>query len=390
MQPAAAIGEGGCPVCSGRNLWRSVEFDALPILCNDLHADMATAKRAETGRFVTTFCRDCEHLFNAAFDEKRISYAQSYENSLHYSPRFVEFSEALAARLNRRYALCGKSVVDIGCGKGDFLKRLCALSGAVGWGFDKSFEESRGDPTLDITFVNDWFGDGYADIRPDMVLCRHVLEHIADPVSFLRQLREHPGVTDQTVFYFEVPNALYTLRDLGIWDLTYEHVSYFTPGSLQMAFMRAGFDILETGASFGEQYLYIEAKVGVERPVAPNDGNYVDQLVQSFDNAYREKVDYWRDYLALRDPSQTVVWGAGSKGITFVNVVPGADLIATLVDVNPHKQGRFVPRTGARVVSKQALTAQPVQSIIIMNGLYREEIATEVASLGLSSEIVVA
>jgi hypothetical protein len=116
----------------------------------------------------------------------------------------------------------------------------------------------------------------------------------------------------------------------------------------------------------------------------------VDQLVRSFDNAYREKVDYWRDYLALRDPSQTVVWGAGSKGITFVNVVPGADLIATLVDVNPHKQGRFVPRTGARVVSKQALTAQPVQSIIIMNGLYREEIATEVASLGLSSEIVVA
>jgi hypothetical protein len=111
-----------------------------------------------------------------------------------------------------------------------------------------------------VRFVNDWFSNAYADVRPDLVLCRHVLEHIAEPVAFLRTLRTHPSVSPATVFYFEVPNALYTLRDMGIWDIIYEHVSYFTPDSLCTAFNVAGFEVLDVGALFGDQYLYIEAK----------------------------------------------------------------------------------------------------------------------------------
>jgi hypothetical protein len=33
------------------------------------------------------------------------------------------------------------------------------------------------------------------------------------------------------MFYLEVPNGLFTLRDLGIWDLIYEHCQYFTAAS---------------------------------------------------------------------------------------------------------------------------------------------------------------
>lgn len=389
--PDPAPTRADCPVCGRHDLLHSVAFAALPVLCSELHSDAASARAARTGRFATTFCRGCSHVFNAAFEQDRIGYTQSYDSSLQYSPRFVAFADALAERLSRSYALAGKTVIDVGCGKGSFLKQLCAASGTEGVGFDKSFDASRDETVPGVRFVNDWFHDGYRDLRPDFICCRHVLEHIAEPVAFLRALRAHPGIRPETVFYFEVPNALYTLRDLGIWDLIYEHVSYFTPRSLRVAFEAAGFEAIDAGSAFGEQYLYIEAKPGSSPPSAlASQVDEIESLMLEFDGAYRAKVKHWRDYLAMREPDQAVIWGAGAKGVTLVNVVPGADRISRLVDVNPHKQNNFAPGTGTPIVAPEALRGRTIQSIIVMNPLYREEIAGAAAALGLAPEIVVA
>lgn len=380
-----------CPVCGGRDLLPSVTFEALPVLCNALHPSAASARAAKTGRFQASFCRNCTHLFNSAFEEERIGYTQSYENSLHFSPRFVAFIEDLTQRLNRTYALNGKTVVDVGCGKGDFLKRLCAWCGAEGIGFDKSFEEDRGARDSGVRFVNDWFGEAYADLRPDFLSCRHVIEHVAQPLGFLQALRAHPGIRFETVFYFEVPNALYTLRDLGIWDLIYEHVSYFTGQSLCTAVEVAGFEVLDAGTSFGDQYLFIEARPGAKRlPAEATDSCEIEMLTRKFERAHRDKIAHWQDYLAARDPEKTVIWGAGSKGITFVNMVPLAARVGALVDVNTYKQGRFAPGTGTPVVAPEALLGRSVDTIVVMNALYRHEIAGIVAALGVDAEIVVA
>ncbi|SDA38190.1 class I SAM-dependent methyltransferase [Mesorhizobium qingshengii] len=380
-----------CPVCAQRDLLHSVSFEALPVSCNSLHADAGSAVAAQTGQFTLAFCRTCEHFFNAAFEDDRIGYTPDYENSLHFSPRFVTFVEDLADRLSVAYALDGKLAVDIGCGKGDFLKRLCSTSGARGIGFDRSYEDNRGEKIAGVEFINDWFGDAYPDVSPDFVSCRHVLEHIANPVAFLEGLRSHPGVGSNTVFYIEVPNALYTLRDMGIWDLIYEHVSYFTPHSLRVAMETSGFEVLNEGASYGDQYLFIEARP-LETPMAVDlsKSENVDELVRRFDRTYRDKVTWWRDYLSKRNPEQTVVWGAGSKGITFVNVVPEGARISALVDVNPHKQGRFAPGSGTPVIGPECLRGRPLRSIIVMNPLYRDEVAQAADRLGLAPEIIVA
>jgi SAM-dependent methyltransferase len=343
------------------------------------------------GDFKAEFCGSCGHFFNAAFDEGRIGYTQTYENSLHFSPRFVQFSNELVDRLSRSYTLSGKTVVDIGCGKGDFLKRLCAISGARGIGFDKSFEEDRGETSDNLLFVRDWFSDAYPDVRPDFVSCRHVLEHINEPIDFLRTLRSHPGISPETVMYFEVPNALYTLRDLGIWDLIYEHVSYFTPDSLRAAFELAGFDVLAIGSSFGEQYLYIEAKPARQAPVRTSTAAAtLRTLVDDFGRAYADKVSRWNGFLAQNDPAHVAVWGAGSKGVTFVNALQAGPNIAALVDVSPYKQGRFAPRTGTAVLAPEQLTSLSIRSLIVMNPLYRDEIKAATEALGLTPAILVA
>ena len=113
-------------------------------------------------------------------------------------------------------------------------------------------------------------------------------------------------------------------------------------------------------------------------------------MVRKFEGLHRDKVTHWQKFLSERNLERVVVWGAGSKGITFVNVVPPAAGISALVDVNTYKQGRFAPRTGTPVLSPESLRGCLVDAIIIMNPLYRHEIAGIAKAIGLAPEIVVA
>jgi 2-polyprenyl-3-methyl-5-hydroxy-6-metoxy-1,4-benzoquinol methylase len=379
-----------CLVCGQNGLIPSVSISAAPALCNALHPTPEAARAAPIGRIELMYCPSCRHTFNAAYEDAAIEYSSAYENSLHYSERFVQFVDELASRLATTYALKGKTIVDVGCGKGEFLARLCSASGAAGVGFDKSFESARCDVPAGVRFVSDWFDQRYSDVRADMVTCRHVLEHIADPVRFLRNLRCHPAIKRGSVMYVEVPNALYSFRDLGIWDLIYEHVSYFTPTSLCHALNAAGFDILDCGTSFGEQFAYVEASPGRGSCTSIPPGPEIERLVHAFAAAYTKKVDHWRDYVGSGALGSSVVWGAGSKGVMFVNATVRQGGICALVDANPHKHGRFVPGTGTPVVAPGSLAKAKLRSIIVMNPLYEREISRAAAALEFDGEVVVA
>ena len=158
-------------------------------------------------------------------------------------PRFQAYAHALAERLVADYDLRGKRIVEIACGQGDFLSLLCKLGGNRGIGFDPSYTPGRGlagETAAHISFVKSYYTDAYADAFADLICCRHALEHMAQPVAFLRAIRRALG-TQSAAVYFEVPNAAYNLVDLGVWDLIYEHCGYFTAASLAEAFRRGGF-----------------------------------------------------------------------------------------------------------------------------------------------------
>lgn len=108
----------------------------------------------------------------------------------------------------------------------------------------------------------------------------------------------------------------------------------------------------------------------------------IDTLVRRFDQNYRDKVAWWRDY-----PLPCL--GCGIKGHHFRQRRSRAR-ISALVDVNPHKQGRFAPGTGTAVVGPESLRGRPVRSIIVMNPLYRDEVAQAAHELGLAPDIIVA
>src|SRR6516225_2181973 len=249
-----------CLICVSTSLGQLMSIPGVPTLCNRLCASETEAWNAPRGDVSLSYCPDCGHIVNSAFDQARVNYDGRFENSLSFSPRYRQYADATAQRVINRYGLNGKRIVEIGCGSCEFLRLLCG-PGNRGEGYDPSQPNSRstaGRGSFEITGRNFAVEDA---LGADFVCCRHVLEHLAEPMDLLRQLHDSMANKADAVVFFEVPNGLFTLDRLGIWDIIHEHVSYFMPSSLARAFHRAGFSVCFAESSFDEQYLWLEARV---------------------------------------------------------------------------------------------------------------------------------
>lgn len=387
-----------CRVCGSGSIEVFVEILRVPVHCNILWPTKDEALAAPRGDLRLAFCSECGHVFNTAFDPGLMEYTQAYENSLHFSPRFQAYAEGLASRLIEQYGLRGKDVIDIGCGKGDFLALLCSLGENNGVGFDPSYvpEQMQKPGVTRMTIVRDFYSPRYSGYKADLITCRHVLEHIPVPREFLLSIRAAIGDRPDTVVFFEVPNVLYTLRDLGIWDLIYEHCSYFSGPSLERVFQLSGFDVSGLSELYEGQFLGIDALPG--RPGAPviaagpGGAGALSEYVKAFADNYREKVALWRQKfsLAVAGGEKVVVWGGGSKGVTFLNTLDTAKLVQFMVDINPRKQGLYVGGSGQKIVAPEFLLDYQPDMIVVMNPVYVQEIREQLDAMGISAAVAVA
>ena len=380
-----------CPVCASTDVRVFVRIAQMPVFCNVLWPTREAALDAARGDLELGFCNRCGHVYNYAFDPDLLTYDQAYENSLHFSPRFQAFVERLADHLIDTYSLSGKRAIDLGCGKGDFLKLLVEKGVGEGIGFDPSYEPelTPNGTSESVTIIQDLYSPAYADYQAELVSCRHVLEHIQTPRDFVQTVRQSIGDRAGTAVFFEVPNVLFTLRELAIWDLIYEHCSYFSPPSLRYLFQENGFTVQRTDEAFGGQYLTLEAYPGqTSEGEADREADELDVLksdVADFARRYEEKVAAWNRKLeAAREASERVViWGAGSKGVTILNVLEARDQIEYAVDINPRKQGKHVAGTGQQIVPPAFLQSYQPDVIILMNAIYESEVRQTANELGL-------
>lgn len=350
-------------------------------------------------------CARCGVLFNRAFDPELVAYAPGYENSLHFSPTFRRYADGVARRLVDRYDLRGTRVLEIGSGSGEFLSRLCELGANQGVGFDPSHRPGETAATSQQAEVVAAFFPVDEAVTADLVVAQHVLEHVPDPGGTLDAVRRalRPSRRERSpVLYLEVPDAAWMIEHGAVWDVIYEHCIYFTASTLQRLLEDAGFVVRDTAASFAGQYLWAEASPAADTPPARNGDEPAsesatcrrDELLAratAFGRRYGEAVATWRRTIGdMAADGPVAVWGAGSKGVAFVNAADHEHRIRTVVDVNPRKQGRYVPGTGHRVASPAELAAEPPAHVLVMNAVYAEEVRATLAALGLQSVHVTA
>jgi len=385
-----------CPICSSEKTKPFFEIKNMPIFIGVLYPDQESALNCPRGDIQLSFCMNCGFIWNSLFDADRLEYSTTYDNSLHFSPFYDNYASQTAKSLVERYSIHDAHIIEIGCGKGDFLIHLCKHGSNHGTGFDPSFEERGIDGKISdrVTFIRDAYSSRYAHIRGDLICSRYVLEHIQDPLNFLRMLRDNVA-RENTVIYFEVPNADFIFSNLSIWDIIYEHCSYFTSAALTYLFRACSFKVLEVEAVYGSQYIRIEAVPGDNFETDVKQGHFNglrvrDENILNFPVEFENKIAEYKYVLRNigRKNKKTVPWGAGAKGVSFLNMLDIGNEIKYVVDVNPHKHGKYIPGTGQKIVSPHFIKAIQPDTVIIMNPIYEEEIRSEIFSMGVNTEII--
>ena len=371
------------------------EVRSVPAYSVRLLTSREEAVNCARGDLCLAHCSHCGFISNTAFKNIVNPYSTGYEATQSYSPIFDGFARRLAGDLVARHNLRGKTILEIGCGMGEFLALLCELGENRGIGFDPAYLEGRiSSPALDrMEFHKDFFSDDQAGIDADAIVCKMTLEHIPRVRDFVSMIRRALGPESESLVFFQVPDITRILDERAFWDLYYEHCSYFSPASLGHLFTSCSFDVLDMRTDYAGQYLLIEARPACAQPdPGPGNPEQVETLrrkVTEFVSDIGARIVAWKRFLAeeTRAGHRTVLWGGGSKGVAFLTSLDLTDQIGCVVDINPHKHGTYMAGTGQQIVAPDYLREYRPDSVIVMNPVYRPEIGGWLNSTGLRSEL---
>jgi Methyltransferase domain/C-methyltransferase C-terminal domain len=385
-----------CPNCHHQGLSIFYEVRNVPV-----HSCLMLSTQQEALDFpcddiILGHCDRCGFITNVAFDSKWSAYAPNYEDQQSFSPTFNQFAIDLADRLVEKYDLHNKDIVEIGCSKGDFLILLCTLGKNRGIGIDPSVVPGRvnSEAANRVAFIREYYSEHHAEYVGDFICCRHTLEHIQPTAEFLQIVRRSIGDRSDVAIFFEIPDTTRVLRDLAFEDIYYEHCSYFTPGSLARLFRFCGFEVTDLYQAYGNQYLLIEAKpvATPSKEVHPleESRDRMAQDVKYFATEIAKKLGRWKQQLEQwnRRGERVAIWGSGSKCVAFLTTLNAADKVQHVVDINPHRHGKFIPGVGKEIMPPEFLKEFQPDRLIVMNPIYCGEIGRMLDEMGVTTEVI--
>lgn len=347
----------------------------VPILQNRVYDTPEEAKAAVVGDL--EICVEDGFGWNDKFDSDLVKYDVHYDNTVP-SSIFDAYYDRIADYLASRHDLASAPVVDIGCGKGTFLKRMAKRHKFKGIGIDPSYVGPS--QVGDLTFIAGKFHKDHLGFAPSLVLCRHTLEHIPDPTAFLTAIMDAFPRSARFPVFCEVPDLGWIIEQNSWWDFCYEHVNYFSAPSFKRCLQDAGCGQVKVTPEFGGQYLWAEGIANSASSDAVDESQGVPAVAEM--NAHvGAMIQKARE---LSHSRKLVIWGMATKGVMYaLHAARQGVHVSYGVDINREKQGKYAPVSGLRIDAPEDLPAHEPYAVICMNPNYVSEIAAQLERMNL-------
>ena len=322
---------------------------AFPVFQNRMYELKKEAIDCQKGDIHLVQNLDTGLIYNLDFNSKLMKYDKHYQNEQAVSHVFQKHLDNVAKIIERLLGKC--ELVEVGCGKAYFLELLQSKGFGI-VGFDPTYEGQN--PSVERRYFNKDVG-----VQAEGIVLRHVLEHIQDPIGFLQRL--NIANTRKGNIYIEVPCFDWIVKNKTWFDIFYEHVNYFRLSDLNRMFG----NVIESGKLFGGQYIYVVAELAsIKQPVFDINNQLSKVEIEfSIDKSFQ--------------PGPLVICGGASKGVIYsLLMIRAGNTVDMVIDINPAKQGKYLPATGLLVHSPEdAMDMLPKgATVLVMNPNYMREI----------------
>lgn len=375
-----------CPACGHQVATPFFDGGMQPLATISWPATEALARSLPRHPLDFVRCLDCGHVFNAAFDYAAVPYSEKpnlmFNGAANWSRFLQDIRAAILARLP-----ADPVVVEIGHGDGSLLAALAGERPAGRFiGFDPH-GAARGRDNFEFRAELFDPAQHLGGLRPDLIVSRHVLEHLVNPLGFLQSVSfvaSQLGLAPQA--YLEVPcidNVLHSARTV---DFYYEHSSQFTTGSFTRMLSRASANPPEVGHGYGGEVVYGFTRLGASAATLA-----MAEESAAFRVASEAALEVIRGQLAeLHAAGKSVaVWGGTGKSAAFMcRYGVDAERFPIVVDSDRDKAGTHAPGTGQLIRFRDWLLEHPVTDLIIPPQWRAADIIAEMARTGIEVERV--
>ncbi|GFI56633.1 hypothetical protein IMSAG025_00059 [Muribaculaceae bacterium] len=275
-----------------------------------------------------------------------------------------EFREEQYKNWVEEFQLTGKKIIEIGCGKGEYMSFMEKAGGIV-YGLEHLQESvEKGKQGGHIIFQGFIENEDYEiPMAPyDGFYIMNFLEHIPDPNELLRGIANN--LSEKAVGIVEVPNFDMMLKCSLYSEFIQDHLNYFTEDTLRNLLERNGFQVLKCKSIW---HHYILSAVVQKRLFTSTEG-----FKKKHEQLRREVKEFLDEQ--KRKGNRVASWGAGHQALANLSLLDmGAD-IEYVIDSADFKQNKFTPATHIPIVAPERLLSGEVQMVIIMVAGYSQEV----------------
>lgn len=287
------------------------------------------------------------------------------------SKGYAAYLQTFAQRMARRFPPQA-AILEVGCGDGSLVRMARSLGFADTTGIDPGLSAQQSDSSTRLIqgFFPQDLPPGQRSRRYDLIVLRHVLEHVEEPRAFVASLAAHLKETGE--LWIEVPDLESTVRG-EYWSNFYQlHCNYFEAATLDALLREPGLEcghgeVVEVfGGSLLRQYRFGSGGV----PAMPNQWHGLADGVEAF----KRKLNA----LAAVMPEDCAGYGAAERTAVTLGFCPALEkMLARIYDGNPLLAGRFLAGTTIPIDGKDKLFERPPAGLLLFAISHEREILEE-------------
>jgi len=311
---------------------------------------------------------DCPACGLVQLDNQPVSYFKKVIRATSVSPEMVAYRKCQLESFLTKYNLWCSPGIEVGCGTGDYLSILSSLNHKIEGLEEDSYSH---DYAKEMIVNNGYLLEKQNALESNKYQHFYIFSFIEHWSSLQKSFTELRRILRKgAVGIIEVPNFDMILKSAQVNEFVIDHLTYFTNETLKRVLEINGFDVIHIKSIWHEYILSAEVKLR-----DPLDLSIFSNSLTSFEIS----VD---DLLRSHDRRLLVFWGAGHQALATLALSSGLqNAVNYIVDSAPHKQNKFAPCSGKKIISPEALEDLEECNMVLAAGSYNSELQQKCSQL---------